>query len=146
MSSYLKASGRAPEQVAFRLAVSARPELPGRTGDRQPGAAQPGCDLSGSLARAAGKQLALLRPAHIALDLHEAPIVDVEHLTPSPGRAGARRLQDIMKRAAKWCGRSRRLAADLSGSLPRSLTRAAICPAPVWISRRALAAASCSGR
>lgn len=82
----LRAVGRGPEQVAFRLAVNARPELP-------KGAPETGtlallgldADLTELLLARQGKQLTLVQPARLRLNLREAPIVDVEHFTLALG-------------------------------------------------------------
>ncbi|HRI49309.1 MAG TPA: translocation/assembly module TamB domain-containing protein [Pseudomonadota bacterium] len=78
----LRAAGRGPEQVAFRLAVNARPELP-HNAPGTGGLTLRGldADLTELMLARQGKQLALTQPAHIRLNLHDAPIVDVEHLT-----------------------------------------------------------------
>ncbi len=78
----LRIAGQGPQQVAFRLAVNARPELP-------PSAPGTGgltlrgldADLTELMLARQGKRLALTQPARIRVNLHEEPIVDVEHLT-----------------------------------------------------------------
>mgnify|MGYP000202107228 CR=1 FL=1 len=87
---HLKASGHGPEQVAFRLAVSARPELP-KGAPATGSLALRGLDVDLTelwLARQ-GKQLAIVRPARVLLNLHDAPIIDVEHLTLALGGQSA---------------------------------------------------------
>ena len=85
----LRAAGQGPQQVAFRLAVDARPELP-RSAPGTGGLTLRGldADLTELMLARQGKRVALTQPARIRLNLHEAPIVDVEHLTI--GMAGQR--------------------------------------------------------
>lgn len=87
---HIKASGNGPEQVAFRLAVSARPELP-KDAPATGSLALHGLDvdLTELWLQRQGKQLALLRPAHVMLNLRDAPIVDVEHFTLALGGQSA---------------------------------------------------------
>lgn len=78
----LRVLGQGPEQVAFRLAVNARPELP-LSAPGTGGLTLRGLDaeLKELMLTRQGKQLSLTEPARVRLNLHEAPIIDVEHLS-----------------------------------------------------------------
>lgn len=82
----LNVAGQGPEQVAFRLAADARPEFP--HGTPATGAlALLGLDaeLTELLLSRQGKKLTLVQPARLRLDLHKAPVVDIEHFALALG-------------------------------------------------------------